>query len=82
VVEPTLQPCDEAAAFGRKYEADLLRRVPALALGSDGVEPVDLLPLDVDEPQRFIALDPDGSLAQRCADFPDQVRFSAHVSSG
>ena len=78
VMEAALQSGDEAAALGWKHESDLLRRIPASPLGSGRIEAVNLLLLDVDEPERLVTLDPDGPLAQRRAHFPDQMRFTAH----
>ena len=52
---PALQAGDEAAVVGGQDQADLRGRVPASRVAARGIEAVDLLLLDVDEPERLLA---------------------------
>ena len=81
MVEPGLQAGDEPAALGGKDEADLLGRVPAAPVAARRVEAVDLLLLDVDEPQGAVALDPDRPFAELGGELPDGAGRVAVISA-
>src|SRR5207302_8005137 len=78
MMKSRLQPSDESAACRWKDEAHLLGRGPALLVGIRRVEAVHLALLDVDKPQRGIALDPDWTFAKLGGEIPDVLGFARH----
>ena len=76
--EAGLQPRDEAAARCRKRKAHLGRRIPARLVAGGGIIAVDLVALDVDEPQRGVALHPHRAFEKRGAEPPHALRRRNH----
>ncbi len=71
MMKSRLQPGNEAAALGGKDEPNLLGRAPAAPLAAGRIEAMDLLLLDVDEPQGAVALDPHRPFAELRREIPD-----------
>ena len=63
-MEPGFEARDESAALRGEDEADGLGRGPAIPLPVRRIVAVDRMLLDVDEPQRLVALDPDRPFAE------------------
>ena len=81
MVKAALQAGDESAACGRQDEPDLLGRIPAQPIAAFRIEAMDLLPLDVGEPQRLVTLDPDRPFAELGGGIPDQLRCIVHAAA-
>jgi hypothetical protein len=77
-VQPRLEAGDEIAVRQRGEESRLRRRIPAARLAGLWIETVDLLLLDVDEPQRGVARRPQRPFTQLGAKRPGAFGPRAH----
>jgi MFS transporter, SP family, sugar:H+ symporter len=79
-MQTRLEPGDESAACGRQYEARLRGRIPAPSVPGRRIEAMDLALLDIGEPERRLACDPDRPFSKRRFEGPDADRLP-HISA-